>query len=71
MLLTYNSKPIALILPIDGDEDVFSLLNLLGRYQVLNSVVKLQVELVKKGYTKITMEEINKEIGRIREKLIV
>ena len=38
---------------------------------MLNSVAKLQMESVKKGYTKITMEEINKEIGRIRGKLIV
>jgi len=71
LLLTYNGKPIALMLPVDENDDVFSLLNLLKRYQVLSSIAKLQVESAKKGYTKVSMKEINEEIDKIRKKFVL
>jgi antitoxin (DNA-binding transcriptional repressor) of toxin-antitoxin stability system len=66
MVITNNGKPIALLTPL-SDKTLENTLASIRQAKAINAVKLIQQESVSKGKNKITMEEINEEIKRIRK----
>jgi antitoxin (DNA-binding transcriptional repressor) of toxin-antitoxin stability system len=66
MVITNNGKPIALLTPL-SDKTFENTLSSIRQAKAINAVKLIQQESLKKGLDKITMEEIDEEIKRIRE----
>ncbi len=67
MVLTYNGKPIALILPCSQDDDVYTLVKKYKQMLALEAISNLQEESLNKGLSGLSMEEIDKEIATDRK----
>ncbi len=67
MIVTSNGRPIALLSSINED-NLEQVLAAFRHARATNSVATVQYESVQKGTDKITMDEINAEIGAVRSK---
>ncbi|MDJ0820055.1 MAG: type II toxin-antitoxin system Phd/YefM family antitoxin [Desulfobacterales bacterium] len=65
MIVTSNGRPIALLSSINED-NLEQVLTAFRHARATNSVATVQYESVQKGTDKITMDEINAEIGAVR-----
>ncbi|GHU21716.1 hypothetical protein FACS1894164_02640 [Spirochaetia bacterium] len=65
MVITNNGKPIALLTPI-SDKTLENTLSSIRKAKAINAVKLIQQESIAKGMDKITMDEIDEEIKRIR-----
>ncbi|GHU98205.1 hypothetical protein FACS189483_05910 [Spirochaetia bacterium] len=65
MVITNNGKPIALLTPI-SDKTLENTLSSIRKARAINAVKLIQQESIAKGMDKITMDEIDEEIKRIR-----
>ncbi|GHV87498.1 hypothetical protein AGMMS50255_7940 [Spirochaetia bacterium] len=65
MVITNNGKPIALLTPI-SDKTLENTLSSIRKAKAINAVKLIQQESIVKGMDKITMDEIDEEIKRIR-----
>jgi antitoxin (DNA-binding transcriptional repressor) of toxin-antitoxin stability system len=66
MVITNNGKPIALLTPL-SDKTLESTLASIRQAKAINAIKLIQQESVAKGMDKISMEEIDEEIRRIRK----
>jgi antitoxin (DNA-binding transcriptional repressor) of toxin-antitoxin stability system len=66
MVITNNGKPIALLTPI-SDKTLENTLSSIRKAKAINAVKLIQQESVAHGMDRITMEEIDEEIKRIRK----
>ncbi|GHV76841.1 hypothetical protein AGMMS49942_16620 [Spirochaetia bacterium] len=66
MVITNNGKPIALLTPI-SDKTLENTLSSIRKAKAINAVKLIQQESIAKGMDKITMDEIDEEIKRIRK----
>ncbi|GHT99215.1 hypothetical protein FACS1894142_6570 [Spirochaetia bacterium] len=67
MVITNNGKPIALLTPI-SDKTLENTLSSIRKAKAINAVKLIQQEsIAKEGMDKITMDEIDDEIKRIRK----
>ncbi|GHV33580.1 hypothetical protein AGMMS4952_25600 [Spirochaetia bacterium] len=66
MVITNNGKPIALLTPI-SDKTLENTLSSIRKAKAINAVKLIQQDSIAKGMDKITMDEIDEEIKRIRE----
>ena len=62
MVVTSNGKPVG-ILSAATENTVEESLNAVGRARATLAVMKIQMESVKKGTDKMTLDEINREIA--------
>jgi antitoxin (DNA-binding transcriptional repressor) of toxin-antitoxin stability system len=67
MIVTSNGRPIALLSSINED-NLEQVLTAFRHARATSSVTTVQYESVQKGTDKITMDEINAEIGAVRSK---
>jgi antitoxin (DNA-binding transcriptional repressor) of toxin-antitoxin stability system len=67
MIITNNGKPIALLTPL-SDKTLENTLSSIRQARAINAVKLIQQESLKNGLEKITMEEIDEEIKRIRKR---
>jgi antitoxin (DNA-binding transcriptional repressor) of toxin-antitoxin stability system len=67
MVITNNGKPIALLTPL-SDKTLENTLSTIRQARAINVVKVIQQESLKKGLEKTTMEEIDEEIKRVRNK---
>ena len=65
MVVTSNGKPVG-ILSAATENTVEESLNAVGRARATLAVMKIQMESVKKGTDKMTLDEINREIAAAR-----
>jgi antitoxin (DNA-binding transcriptional repressor) of toxin-antitoxin stability system len=65
MIITNNGKPIALLTPL-SDRTLENTISSIRQAKAINAVKLIQQESLKKEFDKITMEEIDEEIKRIR-----
>ena len=66
MVITNNGKPIALLTPI-SDKTLENTLSSIRKAKAINAVKLIQQESIAHGMDKITMDEIDDEIKRIRK----
>jgi antitoxin (DNA-binding transcriptional repressor) of toxin-antitoxin stability system len=66
MVITNNGKPIALLTPL-SDKTLENTLSAISQAKAINAVKLIQHESLKRGMEKITMEEIDEEIKRVRK----
>jgi antitoxin (DNA-binding transcriptional repressor) of toxin-antitoxin stability system len=66
MVITNNGKPIALLTPI-SDKTLENTLSSIRKAKAINAVKLIQQESVAHDMDRITMEEIDEEIKRIRD----
>jgi antitoxin (DNA-binding transcriptional repressor) of toxin-antitoxin stability system len=66
MVITNNGKPVALLTPL-SDKTLENTLSTIRQVKAINAVKLIQQESLRKGMDKITMEEIDEEIKRIRK----
>ncbi|GHV69172.1 hypothetical protein AGMMS49928_10630 [Spirochaetia bacterium] len=66
MVITNNGKPVALLTPL-SDKTLENTLSVVRQVKAINAIKLIQQESIKKGLDKITMEEIDEEIRRIRK----
>jgi antitoxin (DNA-binding transcriptional repressor) of toxin-antitoxin stability system len=66
MVVTNTGKPIALLTPL-SDRTLENTLSAIRQAKAINAVKLIQQESLKRGMEKITMEEIDEEIKRIRK----
>ena len=66
MILTSNGKPFAILSMVSG-ETLEETLMALRRTRAIAAVTEMQIQSVKAGTDRMTMEEINKEIQDERE----
>jgi len=66
MVLTSNGKPIALLTSI-SEESLEPTLHLLRKAKTLASVYSIQTKAQSDGLSKMSLDEINQEIGRVRQ----
>ncbi|MFZ0243778.1 MAG: type II toxin-antitoxin system Phd/YefM family antitoxin [Desulfobacterales bacterium] len=67
MIVTSNGRPIALLSSID-ENNLEQILNAFRRARATDAVASIQYESTQKGTDKISMDEINAEIGAVRSK---
>ena len=67
MIVTSNGRPIALLSSIN-ENNLEQVLTAFRRARATNAVASIQFESTQKGTDKITMDEINAEIGAVRSK---
>jgi len=67
MIVTSNGRPIALLSSID-ENNLEQVLTAFRRARATNAVASIQYESTQKGTDKISMDEINAEIGAVRSK---
>jgi antitoxin (DNA-binding transcriptional repressor) of toxin-antitoxin stability system len=67
MIVTSNGRPIALLSSIN-ENNLEQVLTAFPRARVTNAVASIQYESTQKGTDKISMDEINAEIGAVRSK---
>jgi antitoxin (DNA-binding transcriptional repressor) of toxin-antitoxin stability system len=67
MIVTSNGRPIALLSSIN-ENNLEQVLTAFRRARATNAVSSIQYESTQKGTDKISMDEINAEIGAVRSK---
>jgi len=67
MIVTSNGRPIALLSSIN-ENNLEQVLTAFRRARASNAVATVQYESAQKGTDKISMDEINAEIGAVRSK---
>ena len=67
MIITSNGRPIALLSSIN-ENNLEQVLTAFRHARVTNAVATVQYESAQKGTDKISMDEINAEIGTVRSK---
>ena len=67
MIVTSNGRPIALLSSIN-ENNLEQVLTAFRRARATNAVASIQYESTQKGTDKITLDEINAEIGAVRSK---
>ena len=67
MIVTSNGRPIALLSSVN-ENNLVQVLNSFRRARATNAVASIQYESTQKGTDKISMDEINAEIGAVRSK---
>ena len=67
MIVTSNGRPIALLSSIN-ENNLEQVLTAFRRARATNAVASIQYESTQKGTDKISMDEINAEIGAVRAK---
>ena len=67
MVVTNNGRPIALLTPVN-ENNLEQVLTAFRRARATNAVASIQYESTQKGTDKISMDEINAEIGAVRSK---
>ena len=67
MIVTSNGRPIALLSSIN-ENNLEQVLIAFRRARATNAVASIQYESTQKGTDKISMDEINAEIGAVRSK---
>ena len=67
MIVTSNGRPIALLSSIN-ENNLEQLLTAFRRVRATNAVASIQYESTQKGTDKISMDEIDAEIGAVRSK---
>ena len=67
MIVTSNGRPIALLSSIN-ENNLEQVLAAFRRARATNAVASIQYESTQKGTDKISMDEINVEIGAVRSK---
>ena len=67
MIVTSNGRPIALLSSIN-ENNLEQVLNAFRQARATNAVATVQYESAQKGTDKISMDEINAEIGAVRSK---
>ena len=67
MIVTSNGRPIALLSSIN-ENNLEQVLTAFRRARATNAVASIQYESTQKGTDKISMDEIDAEIGAIRSK---
>ena len=67
MIVTSNGRPIALLSSIN-ENNLEQVLAAFRRARATNAVASIQYESTQKGTDKITIDEINAEIGAVRSK---
>jgi antitoxin (DNA-binding transcriptional repressor) of toxin-antitoxin stability system len=67
MIVTSNGRPIALLSSID-ENNLEQVLTAFRRARATNAAASIQYESTQKGTDKISMDEINAEIGAVRSK---
>ena len=67
MIVTSNGRPIALLSSIN-ENNLEQVLTAFRRARATNAVASIQYESTQKGTDKISMDEINAEIGAVRSK---
>lgn len=67
MIVTSNGRPIALLSSIN-ENNLEQILTAFRRARATDAVASIQYESTQKGTDKITMDEINAEIGAVRSK---
>ena len=67
MIVTSNGRPIALLSSIN-ENNLEQVLTAFRRARATNAVASIQYESIQKGTDKISMDEINAEIGAVRSK---
>ena len=65
MIVTSNGRPIALLSSIN-ENNLEQVLTAFRRARATNAVASIQYESTQKGTDKISMDEINAEIGAVR-----
>jgi hypothetical protein len=66
-ILTNNGKPQALIFSIDGDS-FEKTLSMLQKLEFMQNLTEMRLVSMKKGNSKMTLDEINTEINTVRKK---
>jgi antitoxin (DNA-binding transcriptional repressor) of toxin-antitoxin stability system len=67
MIVTSNGRPIALLSSIN-ENNLEQVLTAFRRARATNAVASIQYESTQKGTDKISLDEINAEIGAVRSK---
>ena len=67
MIVTSNGRPIALLSSIN-ENNLEQVLTAFRRARATNAVASIQYESTQKGTDRISLEEINAEIGAVRSK---
>jgi antitoxin (DNA-binding transcriptional repressor) of toxin-antitoxin stability system len=67
MILTSNGRPIALLTSVN-ENNLEQVLTAFRRARATNAVASIQYESTQKGTDKISLDEINAEIGAVRSK---
>ena len=68
MIITNNGRPVAILSSIN-EKNLEISLNAIRRTRVIEAVSSIQKESIKKGTNKITIDEINQEIKKVRKVL--
>ena len=68
MVITNNGRPVALLTPL-SEKNFENVLSTVRQARAINAVKLIQQDSIKRGMDKTTMEEINREIRRIRKEL--
>ena len=67
MIVTSNGRPIALLSSVN-ENNLEQVLTAFRRARAANAVASIQYESTRKGTDKISLDEINAEIGAVRSK---
>ena len=67
MVVTSNGRPIALLSSVN-ENNLEQVLTAFRRARATNAVASIQYESTQKGTDKISLDEINSEIGAVRSK---
>lgn len=67
MIVTSNGRPIALLSSVN-ENNLEQVLTAFRRARATNAVASIQYESIQKGTDKISLDEINAEIGTVRSK---
>jgi len=67
MIITSNGRPIALLSSVN-ESNLEQVLTAFRRARATNAVASIQYESTQKGTDKISLDEINAEIGAVRSK---
>ena len=68
MVITNNGRPVALLTPL-SEKNFENVLSSVRQARAINAVKLIQQNSIKNGIDKTSMEEIDKEIRRIRKEL--
>jgi len=68
MIITNNGRPVAILSSIN-ENNLETSLNSIRRSRLVQAVSSLQLESIKKGKNKLTIDDINQEINEARKAL--
>ena len=68
MVITNNGRPVALLTPL-SEKNFENVLSSVRQARAINAVKLMQQDSIKKGMDKTSMEEIDREIKRIRKEI--